>query len=332
LDLLLALTLAGVYFAWTQPLLGRPLEITPPAFTARPPVGAEPAAVSTSAPAAQAAPTALPAAAFSAAQVKPAAEDAGENTLLILALGIDNNAQADAIAFVRIDMDERKVTVLSIPRDLYIPIRGFEDHNITEGRINATFGYGEYFNGSGKGVEAIASNIAAYFGLTFDQYGVAHMGNITSLIDRIGGIDIYLDKPVDGRTQGVDFYAAGPHHLDGKHTVEFLRIRFPDSDHQRIVRRSLVISALMDRLLSSANILDLAAFGVELIREKGIQTDLSAEDVYTLIQFAKTLSPEDITYLSLPAELYDPTVTSSGAAVLMPREGLVEFVRERMAR
>ena len=72
--------------------------------------------------------------------------------MLILALGIDEAEQADMIRVVRVDFVKRQVMVLSIPRDFWVPIPGLEEHNITQFRINAAYGYGEYFNGPGQGV------------------------------------------------------------------------------------------------------------------------------------------------------------------------------------
>lgn len=307
-------------FIWSQPLLGKKLPMVTETTVAN-------SSVTSSSE------TAVPTKAANSDTVnEPESNITDTSDLLVLALGIDNNAQADAITFIRINLDEHKVTILSIPRDLYVPIVGFEQHGIVEGRINAIYGYGEYYEGNGKGIEAFANNVANYFGLQFDHYLVVHMNNVERLIDRIGGIDIYLDKPVDGRTQGMEYYAAGYHHLDGKHTVDFLRIRFPDDDHQRILRRNMIIKSIMKKLMSTKNIPGLVAFAVDALREKGIQTDFSAKDAYSLVLFAKTLSSENVSFVSLPSDLYRSTVTNGGAAVIMPREGLVDFVREVMTR
>lgn len=318
---LLTIVLVGTHYLWSQPLLGQKLAAITPVTVATPSFQV----LSTEA--------VFPKETTQSNDLSENGTNLSDtNNLLVLALGIDNNAQADAITFIRINLDKRKVIILSIPRDLYIPIVGFEQHGIVEGRINAIYGYGEYFQGNGKGIEAFAKNMANYFALQFDHYLVVRMSNVETLVDRIGGIDVYLDKPVDGRAQGMDYYPAGYHHLDGKRTVEFLRIRFPDDDHQRILRRNMIIKSIMKKLMSSKNIPNLITFAIDALREKGVQTDFSAKEVYSLVLFAKTLSSENVSFVSLPSTLYHSTVTDSGAAVIMPRDGLVDFVREVMTK
>ena len=65
----------------------------------------------------------------------------------VLVLGVDKVSQADAIRLVRIDFIQKSVTMIAIPRDFYLPIVDMADHGIEIGRINATYGYGEYYNG-----------------------------------------------------------------------------------------------------------------------------------------------------------------------------------------
>ena len=80
------------------------------------------------------------------------------DAITLLILGIDYNAQADAIRLVRIDFSKPEFNLVAIPRDFYISVVGFDRYDIDKGRINATFGYGEYFLGTGKGAKALAEN------------------------------------------------------------------------------------------------------------------------------------------------------------------------------
>lgn len=108
--------------------------------------------------------------------------------LLVLALGIDEVAQSDVIRLVKLDYINQKVIVLSIPRDLYLPLPGFEDYDITEGRINSTYGFGEVYNGRGQGVFATANAFAVNFGISFDQYVIGQFSSFINLVDQVGGL------------------------------------------------------------------------------------------------------------------------------------------------
>ncbi len=94
----------------------------------------------------------------------------------------------------------------------------------------------------------------------------------------------------------------------------------------------MIIKSIMKKLMGSRNITGLVAIAVDALREKGIQTDFSVKDAYSLVLFAKSLSSENVSFVSLPSDLYHSTVTNDGASVIMPREGLVDFVREAMTR
>ena len=247
---------------------------------------------------------------------------------LVLALGIDEVAQSDVIRLIRVDYLNQKVIVLSIPRDLYLPLPGFEDHKITTGRINSAYGFGEVYIGRGQGVFATANAFAANFGISFDQYVVGQFSSFIKLVDRVGGIDITLDKAADGTAAGGPVFAAGNHHLDGQDALDLARIRYGDDDFHRIDRQSLVLKALMTKVNDSMNILELTSFGLETIQDKGIQTDLSVSDLYTLACFSKELTAEDVSFVNIPSDLYRSATSTAGGSIILPRDGLVPFVQD----
>ena len=106
---------------------------------------------------------------------------------------------------VRIDFIDQQISVLSIPRDLWVQIPDLAEHDITEGRINASYGYGEYFNGEVGGVISFANTLYTNYNVTFDHYLVVHFDSFEKIIDQIGGVDITLDQPLDGTLQGGRF-------------------------------------------------------------------------------------------------------------------------------
>jgi len=248
--------------------------------------------------------------------------------ILVLALGIDEVAQSDVIRLIRVDYLNQKVVVLSIPRDLYLPLPGFEAHNITTGRINSAYGFGEVYLGHGQGIFTTANAFAVNFGITFDQYIVGQFSSFIHLVDRVGGIDITLDKVADGTAAGGPVFAAGHHYLDGQDALDLARIRYGDDDFHRIDRQSLVLKALMEKVNDSMNILELTSFGLETINDKEIQTDLSVSDLYTLACFSNELTTEDVSFVNIPPELYRPATSTAGGSIILPRDGLVPFVQD----
>lgn len=210
--LLVAVIAASGYYLWTNPIFGKQL----PEFSG------EMIQTFTPLPAVQ---TALSGTVVSPTQQTPVSGHGKESEevrvkksdavcgqtepMIVLALGIDEVEQADVIRLVRVDFVERKVLVLSIPRDFWVPIPGLEEYDISQFRINAAYGYGEYFNGAGQGVVKFSETVYYNYGIIFDQYGAVNFDVFEELIDAVGGVDFYLDGPIGA------YGYKGYHHMDG---------------------------------------------------------------------------------------------------------------------
>ena len=251
----------------------------------------------------------------------------GPESLSILVLGIDEQAQADAIRLVRVDFMKGRVFVLSIPRDFYVPIVDMEQHGITQGRINATYGYGEWFNGRGHGILSVARNIEYNFGVTFDHYIVLNFDNIADYIDQIGGIEILLDRPV---ADGTLYFSSGLHQMDGETAVGFMRMRYYDTDFARIRRQSMVIRAFYTKAMSELNLIGLTQLALKGLLDKNIQTDFAVKDLSPLLCLAQRVDGEDVDFVEIPSEMYRPFTTQSGGNVQVPYDTVVPFIQSVM--
>ena len=318
--LFILLILVGCgYLLWTNPLLGRQL----PQFTF------EQLATFTSLPT-SAALTATPAAVVTepeqaTAQPEPAGVSpvCGQTEpMVILALGIDEVEQADMIRVVRVDWVKRQVMVLSIPRDFWVPIPGLEEHNITQFRINAAYGYGEYFNGRGQGVVKFSETMYQNYGVAFDRYVVAHFDDFADLVDQIGGVDIYLEEPIGA------YASAGHHHFDGKSALLFVRQRTADLDAYRIQRQSAILKGLYEKLSKPEYIVKLPGLGLKFIKDKSVITDLRLQDVYTFTCFIREINRDSLVFVDIPYDLYTPMVTNYGRHIKLPKPEAAAFIQE----
>ena len=109
----------------------------------------------------------------------------------------------EVVRAVRADFDTGGVRMLSIPRDLWLPIPNLADYGITEDRINAAFSYGNYYELPGGGVSLTADTLRQSLGLEFDHYLVVNFAAVEAGIDAIGGVDTELPQDVDGTPQGL---------------------------------------------------------------------------------------------------------------------------------
>jgi len=103
---------------------------------------------------------------------------------------------ADSIMVVSIIPKENKVSMISIPRDLYVTVPGTNDKQ----KINAVHAYGEE-NGQKKGLENMKIVIGEVLGLPIHYAASINFTGFKQLVDAIGGVAITLDKPFDEAMQ-----------------------------------------------------------------------------------------------------------------------------------
>lgn len=242
--------------------------------------------------------------------------------MVVLALGIDEVEQADVIRLVRVDFVARKALVLSIPRDFWVPIPGLEEYNISQFRINAAYGYGEYFNGAGQGVVKFSETVYYNYGIVFDHYGAVHFDVFEELIDAVGGVDFYLDGPIGA------YGYKGNHHMDGATALEFARERKYDLDDYRIQRQSVIISAFIDKIRQPENLTKLPALGMQMLKDDEVVTDLTLRDIYTFICFIQEIDEDSIVFMDMPLETYTPMITNYGRHIKVPKPEATTYIQD----
>jgi len=248
------------------------------------------------------------------------------DSVTIMLLGIDKHSQSDSIRLIRVNFNDATIRMTSIPRDFYMPTVGFEQFGINFGRINAAFGYGQHFFGAGHGAEATAKNIAYNFGIVPDEQFVLYYDEMAKYIDAIGGVTITLEEPA--RDFWYDF-PAGTYDLDGENAVVIMRIRAFDDDIHRIDRQSLVMKAVLDKVRSGLSAKMVFDVITTLVSDKTTQTNLGLGDMYDFYCLSKELA--DVQIIPIPSDLFHPFTTENGAQVLIPHDGVVEFVQNALA-
>ncbi len=239
----------------------------------------------------------------------------GPALMNILAIGSDSRGQhylyglADIIRLVRVDFVNSRVTILEVPRDLWVQIPEISDHyNITEGKLNQSYLYGNkglgYYDGPSEGPGLLARTLNLNFGAQPDHYLAVNMLTFEAIVDAIGGIDVYLPYDVKVVVPGYpNGYGveAGQHHFDGKTALLVARIR-QYGTFSRAENQNIIMCALRKKLLSPAMVPAIP----ELIRsfQKYVQTDLSPEQINQLACLATQMHGTDVVFASFPMELF----------------------------
>jgi LCP family protein required for cell wall assembly len=119
-------------------------------------------------------------------------------------------ARADTIIVAHLDPAARTASLLSLPRDLWVPIDGGADQ-----RINTA---------SAHGAEALVRTVQDALGIRLDHYVQLDFEGFRRLVDAVGGIRVAFDVPVRDRVSGLD-EAAGCRVIDGETALRLVRGR-----------------------------------------------------------------------------------------------------------
>jgi LCP family protein required for cell wall assembly len=163
-----------------------------------------------------------------------------------LATGGDvGNSRTDTILLVHVPQltSSTPTTVVSIPRDSYVPI---PDHG--RDKINAAFALG--------GAPLLARTVEQATGLRLDHYAEIGFGGFAALVDALGGVTMCPTMPISDPLAGIDL-PAGCQKLGGRAALGYVRTRdTPRADLDRMVNQRQFLSALLHRMTSPAVWLD----------------------------------------------------------------------------
>lgn len=235
---------------------------------------------------------------------------------------------SDTMLFVSLDTKDKRVGVISIPRDLAVEIPGHGEQ-----KINAANAYGEE-KGRGEGPKLAAQVVETVFGEPIDYYLRIDFQAFVDIIDTLGGIDVTVDRSFsdsqfpteDYQVQTISF-AAGRQHMDGLTALRFARSRHGNngegSDFARSARQQKIINAIKDKALSRSTFLSPTKIsGILDTLKAHVATNLSALDLINLgREYGNIGSDKIATHVLMTGNgpLYE--TRSNDAYVILPKAG-----------
>jgi len=157
-----------------------------------------------------------------------------------LATGGDTgNGRTDTILLVHVPGlgSGTPTTMVSIPRDSYVPIPGYG-----RDKINAAFAMG--------GAPLLAQTVEQSTGMRLDHYAEVGFSGFAGLVDALGGVTVCPAEPIDDPLAGVDL-PAGCQELAGRAALGYVRSRdTPRADLDRMINQRQFMSALLHRASS----------------------------------------------------------------------------------
>ena len=211
-------------------------------------------------------------------------EDLGYHALVNSFKGL-----SDTMVLVRFDPINKKLRVLSIPRDTQATIR-YELRKINEAN---------YYGGPALAAETVSDLLG---GVKIDRYVRVNIQGVEKFIDALGGVNMYVPKDMKYTDHSQHLYIdlkEGQQHLDGEKAVAFLRFRYDRyGDIGRVQRQQMFMRALVEQSLKPQTLLRIPE--ILSIINAYIDTNLTVEELVALSGFASQTKRSDVQMLMLP--------------------------------
>ncbi|MEL7234727.1 MAG: LCP family protein, partial [Chloroflexota bacterium] len=206
------------------------------------------------------------------ALVRSATRRLGPRSINVLLMGIDQRSavesadteffRTDTMIVVRIDPVRRTVGMISVPRDLYVPIPGFE-----EARINVANVLGDSGGYPGGGPALAMRTIEDTLGVEIDHYVLVNFDVFLRVVDTVApnGVEICIPQEIYDPfypDEGYGFievrFEAGCQRLNSTELLQYARTRKTEgSDFDRSRRQQQVILAVQQQVVSAGGITNL---------------------------------------------------------------------------
>ncbi|OLZ08366.1 LCP family protein [Sulfobacillus thermosulfidooxidans] len=207
--------------------------------------------------------------------------------------------RTDAMMLVSVDTKTGQVSVLSVPRDSLVDIPHVGYTKLNEAN---------YFGGPKLAVQEVENMLH----IPVDFYLETTMWNFADIINQIGGLTLYVPKPMHygGTGNYLDINLnQGWQHLNGQQVLEFARFRHePMGSIARSFQQQEIIRAIMHKLLEPQNLPKLPSIALEL-RKDIVYTNLHNNQLIALALVARHVSLSQVQFATIPGtptERMDP--------------------------
>lgn len=214
--------------------------------------------------------------------------------------------RSDVTMILHLDPSNSTASLLSIPRDLFLPIPGSSDANRIDASLN---------NGPGSLVKTVEDDL----GIPINHYVELNFDTFQSIVNALGGLDMYFPVPVRDYYSGLNVASSGCVHLNGFQALAVVRARHmyyeqngvwkydPFGDLSRIQRDheflKVLASAVEHRSLS--NPLTANAVLESVVKYLNVDSGFSLSEMLGLVLHFKSIHVSQVPTETLPV-IVDP--------------------------
>ncbi len=256
--------------------------------------------------------------------------------------GHDGPDLTDTIILVSIDPLAKEAALVSIPRDLYVPVG-----NMGSMKINSVYATGKTSSNTGRisvkddprlneaGFKLLEDTIQETLGLPIHYRFMVDFAGFEQAVNNVGGVNFYAPQSVtetmriNGQNYKLDV-KEGQQQMDGFEALAYARSRHtsPRGDFDRAERQRALITALKDKILSPSTFSNpqkisnlLGTFGDH------VQTNFAVQDLQRLYQLSQEIPSDKISSIGLadPPNNFLTTSSIGGTSIVIPAAGQSDF-------
>jgi LCP family protein required for cell wall assembly len=258
----------------------------------------------------------------------------GQETVNFLLIGSDRRPggsfRTDTMVIAILRPNEGQVSLISIPRDLWVSIPEWGNQ-----RINTAYQHGVSVGYPGGGPGLLKDTILYNLGIRIDHTAMVEFDGFRQIVDTLGGVDVPVSCPyTDWRLIDPSYdpynennwhlYTTGPGvvHMDGDLALWYARSRQRSSDFDRGRRQQEVLRSLFTQALQAGILTRIPELYNNL--RSTVETDLALGDILQLAIYAPKMTNADIRSYYIRPPYVNSWITESGAYVLLPNEAALQ--------
>jgi len=217
--------------------------------------------------------------------------------LFILVVGSDarpgqnlRKANGDSLHLLAVNPKTLQGTIMGIPRDAWVEIPGKGN-----GKINSALSMG--------GPDLLAKTVRHLTGLPVHYWVLTGFSGLSSMVDDLGGVDVFVDHRMDDRESGAHF-EAGWHHFTGWQALAFSRARHsePNGDFDRSRNQGTLLLATLTKMRAEVEDDEGLKRWVDVLTRHA-ELDAPLRSLLGLAALARRLDPASVANVVVPGRV-----------------------------
>jgi len=263
----------------------------------------------------------------------------GASRVNILILGLDYRdweagevPRTDTMILATVDPINKTLGMLTIPRDMWVNIPGFEYN-----KINTAYWLGEVYKMPGGGPGMAMKTVEEFLGVPVHYYAQIDFNAFVKFIDDIGGVSVRVLEEITVDPIGPNntvTLKVGVQDLDGATALAFARMRYTEGDDfDRSSRQLYLISELRRTLLHRNKIPTLIAQAPILYQDlqEGIHTNMSLGQAIQLAWLVYQIPDENIKQAVIgPQQVSEFTKSPDGLDIIIAHPDRIRLLRDEV--